>query len=120
MKWSCLRRFTWPVVFLVYGYSRVPVAQGYCSERGELHPEVGCDLRLGNLIGRIYTIPELMKESGFEAVFIGSGADCLSLWVFQARTWRVYSANEFLIRVNLMKVTGSQNTTLLCGWARKS
>ena len=34
---------------------------------------LGVDLRLGNLVGRIHTIPELMKN-GYDAVFIGSGA----------------------------------------------
>jgi len=66
--------------------------------------KLGVDLRLGNLIGRIHTIPELMKEGGYEAVFIGSGAGLPQFTGCSGENLGgIYSANEFLIRVNLMK-----------------
>lgn len=65
--------------------------------------KLGVDLRLGNLIGRIHTIPELMKN-GYEAVFIGSGAGLPQFTGCPGENLGgIYSANEFLIRVNLMK-----------------
>ncbi len=65
--------------------------------------KLGVDLRLGNLVGRIHTIPELMKE-GYEGVFIGSGAGLPQFTGCPGENLGgVYSANEFLIRVNLMK-----------------
>jgi glutamate synthase (NADPH) small chain len=64
---------------------------------------LGVDLRLGNLIGRIHTIPELMKD-GYDAVFIGSGAGLPQFTGCSGENLGgIYSANEFLIRVNLMK-----------------
>src|SRR5664279_2044755 len=64
---------------------------------------LGVDLRLGNLVGRIHTIPELMKN-GYDAVFIGSGAGLPQFTGCKGENLGgIYSANEFLIRVNLMK-----------------
>ena len=61
--------------------------------------EIVCDV----VIGQTYTIPELLEEEGFDAVFIANGA---GLPVFQGIPGEnlkgVYSANEFLTRVNLM------------------
>ncbi len=61
--------------------------------------EIICDV----VIGQTYTIPELMDEEGFDAVFIANGA---GLPIFQnipgEQLKGVYSANEFLTRVNLM------------------
>ncbi|MCP4245816.1 MAG: NADPH-dependent glutamate synthase [bacterium] len=61
--------------------------------------EIVCDV----VIGQTYTIPELMQEEGFDAVFIANGA---GLPIFQGIPGEnlkgVYSANEFLTRVNLM------------------
>jgi glutamate synthase (NADPH/NADH) small chain len=65
--------------------------------------KLGVELRLGNLIGRIHTIPELQAQ-GYDAIFIGSGAG-LPQWTGcpGENLGGIYSANEFLIRVNLMK-----------------
>ena len=61
--------------------------------------EIVCDV----VIGQTYTVLELMNEEGFDAVFICNGA---GLPIFQGIPGEnlkgVYSANEFLTRVNLM------------------
>ncbi len=55
------------------------------------------------LVGRTYTIPELFKD-GFSAVFIGSGAGHPQFMNIPGENLGgIYSANEFLTRVNLMK-----------------
>jgi glutamate synthase (NADPH/NADH) small chain len=63
----------------------------------------GVQIATDVVIGQTYTIPELMKEEGFDAVFIANGA---GLPIFQGVPGEhlkgVYSANEFLTRVNLM------------------
>ncbi|UCE58156.1 MAG: NADPH-dependent glutamate synthase [Phycisphaerales bacterium] len=63
----------------------------------------GVDIVTDVVIGQTYTIPELLEEEGFHAVFVGNGA---GLPVFQGIPGEnlkgVYSANEFLTRVNLM------------------
>lgn len=61
--------------------------------------QVVCDV----VIGRTYTVPELMDQERFDAVFIANGA---GLPVFQGIPGEnlkgVYSANEYLTRINLM------------------
>ena len=65
--------------------------------------KLGVDLHVDNLIGRTHTIPELMKN-GYGAVFIGSGAGLPQFTGCPGENLGgIYSANEFLIRVNLMK-----------------
>ena len=59
--------------FLVYGIPEFRLPKAIVQNEVTYIQKLGVDLRLGNLIGRIHTIPELMKEGGFGAVFIGSG-----------------------------------------------
>ena len=89
---------------LVYGIPEFRLPKVIVQNEVNYIQKLGVDLRLGNLVGRIHTIPELMKEGGFEAVFIGSGAGLPQfMGVPGENLGGVYSANEFLIRVNLMK-----------------
>ena len=56
------------------------------------------------LIGATYTIQDLMQDEGFEAIFIGTGAGLPYFLNIPGESLiGVYSANEFLTRVNLMK-----------------
>ena len=88
---------------LVYGIPEFRLPKAIVRNEVSYIEKLGVDLRVGNLIGRIHTIPELMK-SGFDAVFIGSGAGLPQfLGVPGENLGGIYSANEFLIRVNLMK-----------------
>src|SRR4030042_4817844 len=65
--------------------------------------KLGVEVRTDCLIGRTHTIPELLTD-GFDAVFIGTGAGLPQfLGVPGENLGGIYSANEFLIRVNLMK-----------------
>ena len=89
---------------LVYGIPEFRLPKVIVQNEVDYIQKLGADLRLGNLVGRIHTIPELMKEGGYEAVFIGSGAGLPQfLNVPGENLGGIYSANEFLIRVNLMK-----------------
>lgn len=64
--------------------------------------EMGANIELNMVVGKILTIDEL-KEMGFEAVFIGSGAGLPSFMNIPGENLNdVYSANEFLTRINLM------------------
>jgi glutamate synthase (NADPH/NADH) small chain len=88
---------------LVYGIPEFRLPKAIVRNEVNYIEKLGVDLRVGNLIGRIHTIPELMK-SGYDAVFIGSGAGLPQfLGIPGENLGGVYSANEFLIRVNLMK-----------------
>jgi glutamate synthase (NADPH) small chain len=88
---------------LSYGIPEFRLPKAIVQNEVNYVQKLGVDLRLGNLIGRIHTIPELMKN-GYDAVFIGSGAGLPQFTGCPGENLGgIYSANEFLIRVNLMK-----------------
>lgn len=88
---------------LMYGIPefRLPkeIVQTEVDKLRDLGVKIECDV----VIGQTYTIGELMEEEGFDAVFIANGA---GLPIFQGIPGEnlkgVYSANEYLTRVNLM------------------
>jgi glutamate synthase (NADPH) small chain len=62
------------------------------------------EVRLNTLIGRTYTVEELLEEEGYAAVFVGSGAGLPNMVRIPGINLNgVLSANEFLTRVNLKK-----------------
>jgi len=64
--------------------------------------KLGTTIRMDAMIGRLHTIDELLER--FDAVFIGTGAGLpLFMRIPGENLCGIYSANEFLIRVNLMK-----------------
>ena len=74
--------------------------------RGEIDRlrSAGVRIETNVIIGRTYTIDDLMTELGFDAVFIANGAGLpVFLGIPGERLKGVYSANEFLTRVNLMR-----------------
>jgi len=89
---------------LSYGIPEFRLPKAIVQNEVNYVQKLGVDLRVGNLVGRIHTIPELMKEGGYDAVFIGSGAGLPQFTGCPGENLGgIYSANEFLIRVNLMK-----------------
>lgn len=88
---------------LSYGIPEFRLPKDIVQREIDYVQKLGVALRLGYLIGRIHTIPELL-ERGYDAIFIGSGAG-LPQWTGcpGENLGGIYSANEFLIRVNLMK-----------------
>lgn len=88
---------------LSYGIPEFRLPKQIVQKEIEYVQGLGVELKLGYLIGRIHTIPELL-EKGYDAIFIGSGAG-LPQWTGcpGENLGGIYSANEFLIRVNLMK-----------------
>jgi glutamate synthase (NADPH/NADH) small chain len=65
--------------------------------------QIGVQIVTNTVVGQLVTVPELLAEKGFSAVFVGSGAGLpVFLGVPGENLNGVYSANEFLTRVNLM------------------
>lgn len=65
--------------------------------------ELGVKIELNKLIGKIFTIEDLMEKKGFDSVFIASGAGFPSFLRVPGENYNgVMSANEFLTRINLM------------------
>ncbi|MDH5483020.1 MAG: NADPH-dependent glutamate synthase [Candidatus Bathyarchaeota archaeon] len=89
---------------LVYGIPEFRLPKKIVQAEVDYIQKLGAELKLGYLIGRTYTIPELLKERGFDAAFIGTGAGLPAFMnVPGENLGGIYSASEFLIRVNLMK-----------------
>ena len=73
---------------------------------------MGVKVETNTVVGRTITIDELMEENGFEAVFIGSGAGLPMFMHIPGENLKgVYSANEFLTRINLMKAYREDSDT---------
>ncbi|WP_035779503.1 NADPH-dependent glutamate synthase [Butyrivibrio sp. MC2013] len=73
---------------------------------------LGVKIETDVVIGRSVTIDSLMKDEGFDAVFIGSGAGLPRfMHIPGEQAMGVFSANEFLTRSNLMKAFREDSTT---------
>ncbi len=65
--------------------------------------DMGVRFETNRVIGKTFTIPQLLSDKGFDAVFVGVGAGAPAfLGIPGEFAGQVYSANEFLTRVNLM------------------
>ncbi len=96
---------------LVYGIPEFRLPKAIVKREIEELKRRGVDIVLNTVIGRVLSIDELLA-SGYEAVFIGSGAGLPSfLGIPGENANGVYSANEFLTRTNLMKAYRSEYDT---------
>jgi len=88
---------------LVYGIPEFRLPKAIVDLEVEKLRQLGVEIVCNVIIGQTYTVKQLMAEEGFDAVFIANGA---GLPVFQGIPGEnlkgVYSANEYLTRVNLM------------------
>ncbi len=88
---------------LVYGIPEFRLPKSIVEREIDGLRDIGVKIETNVIIGRTITIDELF-EDGFEAVFIGSGAGLPNFMKIPGENLKgVYSANEFLTRVNLMK-----------------
>jgi len=89
---------------LVYGIPEFRLPKAIVQKEVDGLKAMGVTIATDTVIGRTITIDELQDEYGFEAVFIGSGAGLPMFMDIPGINYRgVYSANEFLTRINLMK-----------------
>ena len=88
---------------LVYGIPEFRLPKDIVQKEIDTLKALGVKVETNMVIGRVLSIDELL-EQGFEAVFIGSGAGLPRFMNIPGENLKgVYSANEFLTRVNLMK-----------------
>lgn len=88
---------------LVYGIPEFRLPKEIVRKEVETLKELGVRVETNVVVGKTLTIEELTKE-GYEAVFVGSGAGLPRFMGIPGESLKgVYSANEFLTRVNLMK-----------------
>ena len=89
---------------LVYGIPEFRLPKAIVQKEVDGLKAMGVTIATDTVVGRTISIDELMEEQGFEAVFIGSGAGLPMFMDIPGINYRgVYSANEFLTRINLMK-----------------
>jgi homotetrameric NADPH-dependent glutamate synthase len=64
----------------------------------------GVEIRLDTVIGKLFTIPQLIGDMGYDTVFVATGAGSPKFMGIPGEAFNgVFSANEFLTRVNLMR-----------------
>ncbi|MBE6886957.1 MAG: NADPH-dependent glutamate synthase [Ruminococcaceae bacterium] len=88
---------------LVYGIPEFRLPKDIVKYEIDNLKAMGVEIETNMVIGKILTIDELF-EMGYEAVYIGSGAGLPKFMGIPGESLKgVYSANEYLTRVNLMK-----------------
>ena len=89
---------------LVYGIPEFRLPKSIVADEIEGLRALGVKIETNTVIGKTISIEELQNEYGYEAVFIGSGAGLPKFMNIPGENLKgVYSANEFLTRINLMK-----------------
>lgn len=97
---------------LVYGIPEFRLPKSIVRKEIEGIKGLGVKVETNVVIGKTITIDELKNEYGYEAVFIGSGAGLPKFMNIPGENLKgVYSANEFLTRINLMKAYMPNSTT---------
>ena len=95
---------------LVYGIPEFRLPKAIVATEIDTLRALGVEFALNTVVGKTVSVDELLNEEKFNAVFIGSGAGLPRFLGIPGENLKgVYSANEFLTRVNLMKAyrTGS-------------
>ncbi|MBR5858257.1 MAG: FAD-dependent oxidoreductase, partial [Phascolarctobacterium sp.] len=89
---------------LMYGIPQFRLPKEIVQHEIQALKDLGVKIVVNAVIGRTFTIKELMEEEGFDAVYVGTGAGLPYFMDIEGENLNgVYSANEFLTRVNLMK-----------------
>ncbi len=96
---------------LTYGIPEFRLPKDIVMAEVNALSRLGVEVMLNTVIGKTLTIDELL-EMGFEAVFIASGAGLPRFMGIPGESLKgVYSANEYLTRINLMKAYEENSLT---------
>ncbi|MGD9107853.1 MAG: NADPH-dependent glutamate synthase [Gammaproteobacteria bacterium] len=97
---------------LVYGIPEFRLPKEIVKKEINYLEKLGVKIVKDFVVGRTATVDELMKEEGFDAIFVGSGAGLPAFMKIPGENAiGVYSANEYLTRSNLMKAYLEDSTT---------
>lgn len=89
---------------LMYGIPEFRLPKDIVQKEISNLKDMGVDIETNVIIGKTLTVDELIDDMGFDAVYIGSGAGLPHFMGIEGESLNgVYSANEFLTRINLMK-----------------
>ena len=102
-KVTIFEAFHTPGGVLMYGIPQFRLPKDIVKKEIDTLKDLGVDIELNMVIGKILSVDELL-QSGYDAVFIGTGAGLPKFMNIKGEDLNgVYSANEFLTRINLMK-----------------
>ncbi|HTZ95784.1 MAG TPA: NADPH-dependent glutamate synthase [Terriglobales bacterium] len=88
---------------LVYGIPEFRLPKQIIRQQIDYMRAMGVRFETNVVVGKTITINELMEEEGFDAVFVGTGAGSPQFMGIRGEHLNgIYSANEFLTRINLM------------------
>ena len=105
---------------LVYGIPEFRLPKSIVDYEVAALKRLGVNFEKNIIIGRTITIGELLQEKGFNAVFIGAGAGLPAfLGIPGEELIGIYSANELLTRINLMKAYKQEAVTPVFDYAGK-
>ena len=89
---------------LVYGIPEFRLPKQLVRQEIKTLEDIGVKIETNMVVGRSITLDELLEDEGYSAVFVGSGAGLPRFQCIPGENLNgVYSANEFLTRINLMK-----------------
>ena len=89
---------------LIYGIPEFRLPKRVVHAEVDYVRSLGVEIRLDTVIGKTHTLDELLNDHGYQAIFLGTGAGLPMFMHIPGENYNgVYSANEFLTRVNLMK-----------------
>ncbi len=89
---------------LMYGIPEFRLPKDIVQKEISNLKAMGVDIETNVVVGKTLTVDELLEDMGFDAVYIGSGAGLPHFMGIDGESLNgVYSANEFLTRINLMK-----------------
>jgi glutamate synthase (NADPH/NADH) small chain len=88
---------------LIYGIPEFRMPNGIVQGEVDYVKSLGVEVRLDSVIGKILSVDELLAD-GYDAIFLASGAGLPMFMDIPGENFSgIYSANEFLTRINLMK-----------------
>ena len=89
---------------MIYGIPEFRLPKTIVQQEIDVLEKMGVEIVCNFIVGRTRTIEQLMKEDGFDAVYVGVGAGLPRFMNIPGEHLvGVYSANEYLTRANLMK-----------------
>jgi len=89
---------------MVYGIPEFRLPKAIVQKEIDTLSKMGVKIVYNFIVGKTRTVQQLLKEDGFDAVYIGVGAGLPNFMRIEGESLvGVYSANEYLTRANLMK-----------------
>ncbi len=95
---------------MVYGIPEFRLPKEIVATEVDMLKKMGVEFRTNFLVGRTATLIQLLREEGFDAAFIGTGAGLPKFMNIPGENLiGVFSANEYLTRANLMKAYDTEH-----------